>query len=115
MRKTIYQNIFKKLNTILKAKHRLHFLNNCIDLKIVPHTLQVKPPKNETSQKRSLYNNYVNLANSTSLKNLKIAQKDAQTALNNEENSYSDFLKKIIPKFNETEKSNLRKFDNQIR
>ena len=31
--------------------YRLRFLEDCIDLKIVPQTLQVKPPKNEASQK----------------------------------------------------------------
>ena len=49
--KTIYQLIFKKITVILKSKHRLKFLEDCIDLKIVPQTLQVKPPKNEASQK----------------------------------------------------------------
>ena len=48
--KTIYHNILKKLTIFLKSKHRLKFLDDCINLKIVPQTLQVKPPKNEASQ-----------------------------------------------------------------
>ena len=88
--KTIFQKILKKLTIVLKATHRLKFLSDCIDLKIVPPTLQVNPPKNEASQQSTTWNEYVNLANSTSLKNLKIAQKDAKSLLSVEENNYSE-------------------------
>ena len=57
--KTIHQTILKKMTLILKAKHRLWFLDKCIDLRIVPQTLQVKPPKNDASQKSTTWNNYV--------------------------------------------------------
>lgn len=107
--KTFYQKIFKKLNIVLKSKHRLQFLDDCIDLKIVPQTLQVKPSKNEASQKSLIWNNYVNLAMSTSIKNLKIARKDAKVVLEFEENNYSELLMNIIPKFSESEKLHFKK------
>ena len=93
--KTIHQTILKKMTLILKAKHRLWFLDKCIDLRIVPQTLQVKPPKNDASQKSTTWNNYVNLATSTSMKNLKIARTDAETILNNETENYNKFLQKV--------------------
>ena len=113
--KTFYHKLFKKLNVILKAKHRLKFLSDCIDLQIVPPTLQVKPPKNEASQKSLIWNNYVNLATSTSMKNLKIAHKDAEAILRFEENKYSEFLMNIIPKCSVSEKMQIRKFDENIK
>ena len=109
--KTIFQTILKQTSVILKAKHRLWFLDKCIDLKIVPQTLQVKPPKNEASQKSTTWNNYVNLATSTSMKNLKIARTDAEIILTKEKNNYNDFLQKVIVELNQAEKLNLKKFD----
>ena len=80
---------------MLKAKHRLWFLDKCVDLRIVPQTLQVKPPKNDASQYNSTWNNYLNLATSTSMKNLKIARTDAKAILHQEMNNYDYFFQKV--------------------
>ena len=113
--RTIFQTILKKTTLILKAKHRLWFLDKCIDLKIVPQTLQVKPPKNEASQKNISWNNYVNLATSTSMKNLKIARTDADAILTQEKNNYEDFLQKAVARLSQTEKLSIKKFDEKFK
>ena len=113
--KTIHQTILKKMTLILKAKHRLWFLDKCIDLRIVPQTLQVKPPKNDASQKSTTWNNYVNIAASTSMKNLKIARTDAKTILNNETDNYNEFLQKVLVKLSQAEKLSLKNFDKKFK
>ena len=67
--------VLKKLSTIIKMKQRLDFLSKCYDLKIVPETLKVKPPQHKASQSPVTWNNYVNLAQSTSIKNPEICTK----------------------------------------
>ena len=95
--------VLKKINTIVKMKQRLNFLSKCCDLRIVPETLKVKPPQNNASQSNITWNNYVNLANSTSIKNLKFAKKDVELALTIEEKNFQDFLQKILVESNDEE------------
>ena len=56
------------------------FLTQCLQFKVIPETLKSKPPRSQSSQFSSTQNNYKNLAISTSLKNLRFAQKDAKMA-----------------------------------
>ena len=88
--------VLKNINTIVKMKYRLDFLLKCYDLRLVPETLKVKPPQNKACQNNTTWNNFVNLAKSTSVKNLKFAKKDAELALIAEETNFQDFLQIIL-------------------
>ena len=72
---------------------RVLFLTQCLEFKLIPETLKIKPPRSQASQFSSTQNNYKNVAFSTSLKNLKIALNDAKMALADEQNSFDLFLR----------------------
>ena len=89
-------------------KHRLKFLSKCYDLGIVPETLKVKPPQNNACQNNSTRNNYITLANSTSMKNLKYAKNDVEITLIAEETNFQEYLQRFLLTFNKYEKSHLK-------
>ena len=89
------------------------FLSKCYDLRLVPETLKVKPPQNKACQNNTTWNNFVNLAKSTSVKNLKFAKKDVELALIAEETNFQDFLQKILAESNDEEEVQLSNFIKQ--
>ena len=87
------RSVFKTVQNFVKLQMRSLFLTQCLQFKVVPETLKSKPPRSQSSQFSSTQNNYKNLAISTSLKNLRFAQKDAKMALAAEEVSFDTFLR----------------------
>ena len=87
------RNVFKTVQNFVKLQMRSLFLTQCLEFKVVPETLKSKPPRSQSSQFSSTQNNYKNLAISTSLKNLRFAQKDAKMALAAEKVSFDTFLR----------------------
>ena len=102
--------VLKNISKIFKMKQRLNFLSKCCDLKIVPETLKVKPPQNNANQSKITWNNYVNLAKSTSIKNLKFAKNDAEVALTLEETNFQEFLQEVLDQSNNEENLRLSDF-----
>ena len=91
-------------------KQRLNFLSKCCDLKLVPDTLKVKPPQNMASQNKTTWKNYVNLAQSTSIINLRFAKKDVQQSLTSEEINFHDMIQNILTEPTNEQKLQLNTF-----
>ena len=75
---TQQRQLLKLLEKLHQAESRAWFLNKCLESKIAPATLHVKPPQNGASARPDTQNRFRNYAHHTSSQNVKVALQDAK-------------------------------------
>ena len=75
---TQQRQLLKLLEKLHQAESRAWFLNKCLESKIAPATLHVKPPQNGASARPDTQNRFRNVAHHTSSQNVKVALQDAK-------------------------------------
>lgn len=99
-----YRHVLKKISNLIKMEQRMIFLSRCIKFKVTPETLKIKPPRNSACKNSTTWNNYTNLAKSSSLKNVSFAKKDVEISLKNEKTNFQNFMKIFLDELNHEEK-----------
>ena len=88
-RRTVLNSIKSHLNNVHKKAQRAKFLYKCIENKVCPRTLALKPPQNGASKSKITQTKFQTAAFNASQKMLSIAHSDACKEAKEERIKYS--------------------------
>ena len=102
--------VIKNLTKREKACARHIFLKKCLEFKVIPNTLIIKPPNTGGTVNPDTQNRYKICASTASLTNLRIAIKDASAEAHEQCSQYKEFLTSTLESIPPLERENLLEY-----
>ena len=102
--------VIKNLTKREKACARHIFLKKCLESKVIPNTLIIKPPNTGGTVNPDTQNRYKICASTASLTNLRIAIKDASAEAHEQCSQYKEFLTSTLESIPPLERENLLEY-----
>ena len=106
-RRTVLNSIKSHLNNVHKKAQRAKFLYKCIENKVCPRTLALKPPQNGASKSKNTQTKFQTAAFNASQKMLSIAHSDACKEAKEERIKYSISLSEKLTNLSDKDKNQI--------